>query len=203
MTQSSKELTISRLKLLLIAAIFFGPLIFAAVLYYGFPELIPAGRTEHGHLVNPARPLPTLSLYTADGQPADATIFEGDRWTILYFANRPCEKACRKRLYDTRQVRTALGREAPRVQRVYVASDSRYLPDAALVEKQHPDLKLYTTDQPGLRDWLNQTVEHAGANADVYVIDPLGNWVLYYQPKDPAKGLLKDLKHLLKLSHIG
>lgn len=203
MNQKRKERNLSRLKLLFVAAIFFGPLVIAAVLYYGFPEWIPAARTEHGHLLSPAQRAPSLTLRTPAGDTVDAPIFSDDRWTVLYFATSPCEKVCLKRLYDTRQVHTALGRHAPRVQRVYIASDPRYLPDTEFVKKQHTDLKLYVVEGTQLRDFLNQTVKDAGANGDVYLFDPLGNWVLYYLPKDPAKGLLEDIKHLLKLSSIG
>lgn len=203
MTQNSKERALSRLKLLFIATIFFGPLVVAATLYYGFPEWIPAERTEQGHLVNPAQRAPALDLRTAAGTVVDAPIFGNDRWTFLYFATGPCEKTCHQRLYDTRQVRTALGGDANRVQRVYIASDSDYLPDAQFVKDRHVDLKLYTITGDKLQQFLDKTVQGAGANGDVYVLDPLGNWVLYYQPQDAARGLLDDMKHLLKLSHVG
>jgi hypothetical protein len=34
-------------------------------------------------------------------------------------------------------------------------------------------------------------------------VDPLGNLMMSYSPQAPRKGLLEDLKKLLKLSHIG
>jgi hypothetical protein len=37
----------------------------------------------------------------------------------------------------------------------------------------------------------------------VYVVDPLGNLFMFYEPDAPPKGLLEDMKRLLKLSHIG
>jgi hypothetical protein len=37
----------------------------------------------------------------------------------------------------------------------------------------------------------------------VYLLDPLGNWLMYYRAEDPPRGILKDLKKLLRLSHIG
>ena len=35
------------------------------------------------------------------------------------------------------------------------------------------------------------------------IVDPLGNLVMRYDTREPPKGLLDDLKKLLKLSHIG
>jgi hypothetical protein len=37
----------------------------------------------------------------------------------------------------------------------------------------------------------------------IYVVDPLGNLVLSYAPQADRRGVLKDLRQLLKLSHIG
>ena len=34
-------------------------------------------------------------------------------------------------------------------------------------------------------------------------MDPLGNLMMSYDSQAPQKGLLEDLKKLLKLSHIG
>jgi len=37
----------------------------------------------------------------------------------------------------------------------------------------------------------------------VYIIDPLGNLMMYYPPGADPGGMLKDLKKLLKYSKIG
>jgi cytochrome oxidase Cu insertion factor (SCO1/SenC/PrrC family) len=37
----------------------------------------------------------------------------------------------------------------------------------------------------------------------VYIIDPLGNLMMYYPPDADPSGMLKDLKKLLKYSKIG
>jgi hypothetical protein len=37
----------------------------------------------------------------------------------------------------------------------------------------------------------------------VYLVDPFGNLVMSYAADAPARGLLEDLKRLLKLSQIG
>lgn len=200
---TNKQRLYSRLKLLFIASIFFGPLIAAWVLYYGFPGAATDPNGNNGALINPARPLPDLALRAVDGEVADKLVFEDQRWTLMYFASEPCAEQCQKRLYDTRQVRTSLHRRAPRVQRIYIATDDKFLPEADYAQTQHPDLELYVATDDALPRFLNENVDQAGTNGDVYVLDPLGNWVLYYQPRDEAKGMLEDVKRLLKLSHIG
>ena len=37
----------------------------------------------------------------------------------------------------------------------------------------------------------------------VYIVDPLGNLMMYYLPDADAGGMLKDLQKLLKYSKIG
>jgi hypothetical protein len=37
----------------------------------------------------------------------------------------------------------------------------------------------------------------------IYIVDPLGNLMMSYAPGADAKGMLEDLKRLLKLSHVG
>jgi hypothetical protein len=41
------------------------------------------------------------------------------------------------------------------------------------------------------------------ASQRVYIVDPLGNLMMYYQPDADARGMLKDLQKLLKFSKIG
>jgi hypothetical protein len=36
-----------------------------------------------------------------------------------------------------------------------------------------------------------------------YIVDPLGNLMMSYPPDADPRGILKDLKRLLRLSHIG
>ena len=36
-----------------------------------------------------------------------------------------------------------------------------------------------------------------------FLVDPLGNLMMYYDVDVPAKGMIKDLQKLLKVSQIG
>jgi hypothetical protein len=89
-----------------------------------------------------------------------------------------------------------------RVQRVFVAdADCCDLP---ALHAAHPDLIIRT---PGADDaaWLSQLPMREGATNShrLYLIDPLGNLMMYYPPEATPKGLLEDLKRLLRLSSIG
>jgi hypothetical protein len=50
---------------------------------------------------------------------------------------------------------------------------------------------------------LAEALGRPPADGMVFLLDPLGNLVLWYQDGFDPYGLLKDLKHLLKASQIG
>jgi hypothetical protein len=121
----------------------------------------------------------------------------------------PCTEACRTRLYDTRQVRLALDRDMNRVQRVFIADAGCC--DAQFLHDQHPDLIAIRADAadaplrallPGLDASAVPTAK-SGAAPRVYLIDPLGNLMMSYAADAKSKGMLEDMKRLLRLSSIG
>jgi len=97
-----------------------------------------------------------------------------------------------------RQARLAQGRDADRVERVWLLDDSA-VPDPALL-RDHPGL--ITARAPRGAFAAEFPVE--GNRADyIYVVDPRGNLMLRF-PGDPdPRKMLKDLERLLKVSRIG
>ena len=86
------------------------------------------------------------------------------------------------------------GGEQERVIRVWLANDDGE-PSAALVA-QHPGLER-------VRVASTSTANSPVADGRIYLIDPLGNWVLAW-PADPdIKKLANDLGRLLRASQIG
>ena len=199
MTQRGAQDRRQRRLLVGLALLFFAPLGLAFYLYYGHGTWHPGGRVNAGELIQPARPLPAPALPLLASGNTQPNFLKG-KWTFLYVTTGPCAQACRTRLYDTRQVRLALDRDMNRVQRVLIADadccDPQYLHD------QHPDLIAIRADAadaplrallPGLD----------AASPRVYLIDPLGNLMMSYAGDAKSKGMLEDLKRLLRLSSIG
>ena len=129
-------------QLLLIALVFFGPLLLAFWMYYG-SSWRPVGRTNHGDLIAPPRPLPALALPRVEGGssvPAPLTgssAFLG-KWSLVYVGPGDCGADCRKTLYFMRQTHLGLGNLMPRVQRVFLVSHDCC--DRRLIEHDYPDL---------------------------------------------------------------
>jgi len=187
---------------LLLVLLFMAPLAFAFWLYYG-SSWRPTGRTNHGALIDPARPLPEVALAAVGGHEPVAKVFEG-KWSLVVIgqggaAEQGCDAGCRESLVYARQTWLSLGRELARVQRVLLAPaaccDTEYL------RREHDGLLALDATTPGAAALLAQ---FPSPTADgIYVVDPRGNLMMRYDVHLDPKGLRLDLKKLLDLSHIG
>ncbi|MGH6913028.1 MAG: hypothetical protein ACREVN_02945 [Gammaproteobacteria bacterium] len=180
---------------LVLALLFLGPLALAWYLYFGTPDLRPQESVSHGTLVQP--PVPLTALEGPDGP------LLRDVWTLVYIGASPCGDPCRKALHDTRQVHRALGRRYDRVGRLYLQAGSDEIPSA--LRAQHPDLTVMRIDaqDSALLEAFPST-DGTPLNARrIYIVDPLGNLMMFYSPDADPSGLLDDLERLLRLSHIG
>ncbi len=96
-------------------------------------------------------------------------------------------------LYNTRQVRLALGKDMDRVQRILLLVGGHAATPPGGWKSAHPDLAV--ANRP--------PIEALSRPGDILLVDPLGNMMMRYADDYSAKGMLKDLKRLLKLSEIG
>ena len=203
MTERSADAHKARQRRMLIgvALMFFAPLALAFYLYYG-KGWHPRATVNAGELIEPARPLPALALPLQAGDVQTKPQFLKGKWTLLYVQNGRCDDECRRHLYDTRQVRLALDREMDRVQRVFIGdADCCDFPE---LKQAHPDL-IMIRSSPADAPLLALLPMHGGAGNShgVYLIDPLGNAMMLYAADAKPKGMLEDMKRLLRLSSIG
>ena len=183
--------------LLIVAALFFVPVVVAFTLYYG-KLWRPAHSAGKGELIDPARPLLVAGLRHVDGTPAGPEVLSG-KWTLIYIGDGRCDAACRNALVFGRQSRLALNNEMTRVQRVLLATanccDNAYLAreQAGLIA-----LDASSQDASALLAQFPAAREHS-----LFIVDPLGNLMMRHDASHTTNDLLSDLKKLLKLSHIG
>jgi cytochrome oxidase Cu insertion factor (SCO1/SenC/PrrC family) len=151
-------------------------------------------------LASPGTPVASRGAETQSDQ-TNPQFLKG-KWTLLYVQHGRCDDECRRHLYDTRQVRLALDREMNRVQRVFIGDSDCC--DVKELLAAHPDLiaiRAGPADEPLLG--LLPTRSAAVNSHRVYVIDPLGNAMMFYEADARPKGMLEDMKRLLRLSSIG
>jgi hypothetical protein len=182
-----------RLQLLLVAAVFLGPLLVAAWMYYGGGSVQPQGRTNHGALLEPianlAEELPHSAIHT----------HYQHSWVLLYSNDAVCDAACRDALYTLRQSRLMLGKEMDRLTRVFLHGNTP--PDTVFLAEEHAGL--VTIEDGSLTRLLNNKKPAELPANGFYLIDPLGNLVMYFRPDLHPSEMVDDVKRLLKLSHIG
>ncbi len=191
----------SRRQIYILIGAFFAPLALAFILYYGL-DVRPHGSTNKGDLIRPPVTLPEVELPGMADQKLAADALRG-KWSMVYVGDGACDDRCREALTLMRQSRLALGDEMSRVQRVFLVSNNCC--DQAYLDAEHDGLLLGRIDNPAGRTLLQTFPDAAGASTAgrIYLVDPLGNLMMKYEPDAPQKGLLEDLKKLLKLSHIG
>jgi hypothetical protein len=180
----------ARLQLALVAALFFGPLLVAAWMYYS-GSFRPVARSNHGLLIEPVLPL-------AVTYPGTAKIAAG-QWLLVYVTDRDCDDECEKALYTLQQSRLMLGNDMGRLTRVLLRG-GKGTDTVFFAEQDDGPMTLH--DKSLARDLaaaLSGGVPHGG----FFLVDPLGNLVMYFRPDLDPSEMVDDIKHLLKLSRIG
>ena len=203
-TNKENSRAVSRGKLLALIGIYAAPLL-AAWLWLGYVRSNEgAGVSVNGELIKPAVPLKAFDLADADGQARDVDSLK-EKWSMLYFADGDCSEACEKSLYNMRQVRLSTGRRMDRVQRVLITPQVKEM--SALLKDASEGLAVLggTPEQiDSLRQQVVKAQDGMGECVDcVYLVDPFGNVMMRFAPDLDPKKILKDLKHLLKVSRIG
>lgn len=190
----------SRLQLVLLALLFASPVIAAWLAWQYANQQGVAVTTNAGELVSPARPLAAAPWVGSDGEPLGDGLLTG-RWSYVLLAGDGCDAGCQERLYLSRQVRTSVNKDMSRVQRVLVLS--RQPSDLAMLRSEHPDLVIAVVSDTDLQAFGAQFDAASGSADRLYLVDPLGNLMMRYTTDVPAKGVLKDLRRLLKASQVG
>jgi len=185
----------------LLAAIYLVPLALAFLAYYG-TGWRPAGHVNHGTLITPPRPLPSLTLPQAaaagGGANASPLTFRGP-WTLVYIGAGACDADCEHALLVMRQTRLGLNYNMPRVARVFLVTGGCC--ERALAAAD-PGLVVVDASGAAAAPLLDE-FPAAGREHALFIVDPLGNLMMSYDARSNPHGLLEDLEKLLRLSHIG
>jgi len=191
-----------RLKLTVIFAVFLGPLLAAFGWYYGLGGAAATrATTNHAPLISPPLALAAFSNPAADGGAPFNLDSLKRRWTVVHLLPASCATRCLQALYNTRQARLALGRDAPRVRRIVLGTGRAQL---APLAADHPDSTRLLYAEGGLEEQLAPIRRRRDLGAaDALLIDPLGNVMMAIPAALDPRLLLKDLKKLMKLSRIG
>lgn len=194
--QAGARTRTGRWKMLAVLLVCAAPVIGSYLTYY---VVRPEGRRNFGELVEPQRALPDLVATTRDGTPVNLRTLKG-QWLLVSVAGGACDLQCANNLYLQRQLREGLGKEKDRLDWVWLVSDA-----APLADSLQPALKDATVMRlPGdkLSQWL-QPQSGQALQDHLYLVDPLGNWMMRFPPNLDAQSAAKvrrDLERLLRAS---
>jgi hypothetical protein len=218
-TQTESQTQYSgRLVLLLIAGLPLTMILMGTWLWYfvvrGDLDLVGMlGTANRGTLVQPPRQLEGVALLDGTGAPVSYADL-GRKWTLLVpGAGAKCDATCEQSLYVTRQIHIAMGREASRIQRLYLGdrgpaetalagelpSDGRPAPAsfAEFLQTEHPGLEVL---QLAGEDHGSLFSEYQRDPGTWYLVDPAGWIMMSYDAGTPYRDVMADLKFLLKNS---
>lgn len=164
--KQSAPLRSNQIVILALALITFVPVLLATASYFFFK---PKGGHAYGELLG-APSLPALALTDLEGKPASLDRYHG-KWVLLVTDDGACNESCADALFALQQIRAAQGVQAPRIQRVWLATGGEPPGASARAAALGADI-LVSHDVTPLA---------ADANQYIYLIDPLGNEVIRYE----------------------
>ena len=185
-----------RWKMLGVLAICAAPVIASYFTYY---VIRPEGRRNYGELIDPQRTLPALTVATPNGTPVPLASLKG-QWLLVSVAGGVCDAPCQNHLYLQRQLRESLGKEKDRLDWVWLVNDNADIPDALAPALQKATV--LRVDGAALNAWLAPAAGQQQAD-HLYVVDPMGNWMMRFPAAMDASGAAKakrDLERLLRAS---
>jgi len=200
-TARSKQ-AISRIKMLLLLGTFAFPLLLATI----WLQIVKSsdgglGVSARGELISPAFPLTDFEL-TERGEAAFTEESLRGIWTLFYAPIGECSEVCERNLYHMRQVRLSLNHRMDRVQRAVLLGAEDQLSEQLIAE--HLGLRVLSGERQVLMDQFQSAEGSMQARQDaIYLIDPFGNLMMRFPADLNPKSMLKDIKHLLKVSRIG
>jgi peroxiredoxin len=171
--------------------------------YFTYYVIKPEKRNNYGTLIDQrAHPVPAMATTTLDGRPQALEQFKG-KWVMLMVGSGACPDVCQKQLFALRQLRLMQGKEADRIERVWLITDKE--PLDTLIIREYDGTHMLRADAATVTQWL--PVDGGTTPADhIYLIDPLGHLMMRF-PKDPqlqeVRKVYKDINKLLKASAVG
>jgi hypothetical protein len=184
-----------RFQALMVLAVCAAPVVAS---YFTFYVVKPGdGAAAYGDLITPTRPIPEVTGRDLQGEPVALRDLTG-QWLLVTVGDAACGEACERRLFMQRQLREMLGRESDRVDKLWLVADDA--PVSAQLQEAlagTPAMHVVRLPRAQIAQWLEPAPGQV-LDAHLYVVDPLGQWMMR-QPVDPEPAKVKkDLDRLLR-----
>ncbi|WP_427913743.1 SCO family protein [Ramlibacter sp. MMS24-I3-19] len=194
--EQAQRTATGRLKMLVVMLICAAPVIASYFTYY---VVRPSGHAGYGQLIEPQRDMPPIQASTLEGQPQPLRALQG-QWLLVSVAGGGCTRQCENHLYLQRQLRESLGKDKERLDWVWLVDDAAPVRDSLRPALAQADVLRVPREQ--LAQWL-QSAEGSALEDHLYVIDPMGHWMMRFPPGMDRGGAAKakrDIERLLRAS---
>ena len=193
MAQRTKS---GRWKMLMVLLLCASPVIAS---YFAYYVIRPEGRRNFGELINPQRIVPNLNATSLDGKSVNLQTLTG-QWLLVSVSGGACDALCQKHLYLQRQLRESLGKEKDRLDWVWLVSDAAPIAPAILPAMKDATVLRMPAEQ--ITTWM-QAAQGQQLADHLYLIDPMGNWMMRFPPgldAAAAKKAKSDIDRVMRAS---
>jgi cytochrome oxidase Cu insertion factor (SCO1/SenC/PrrC family) len=193
----------NKITIILFIGLFASPLLLSWYVFNYTDFLEMRGTSNHGALINPPRPLGDLALIDPLNEKRQDSLH--GKWSLAY-VTESCDKQCLDNVYRMRQIHIAMDKHSLRVQKVLLLTAQRAddLTELLIEFAGQQIINTSLIDAGTLLEKFRLTVSDEPLQAGrLYIIDPLGNLMMSFQPDANPADILKDLKRLLRGSRIG
>jgi len=183
-----------RIKMLLMLLVAASPVIASYFTYY---VVRPDARKNYGELIEPLRPIPEgLQGINTQGQAVPLQSLT-HQWLFVSVADSRCDERCQNHLYLQRQLREGLGKDKDRMDWVWLRTGDAEL-SPVLQEATRTAVVLHMSESD-IASWLQPGAGYTLAD-HLYVVDPMGNWMMRFPANAEPKRMRSDLSRLLRAS---
>ncbi len=159
---------------------------------------------NHGEILNPIAHITSFQLKDENNQlvPENKLTY---KWRLISFVSKDCDDICEKRLHDTRQIHTSLGKDQHRLSRMFIHLEPAGESLMKLIADTHKNVIHVNGETKTIIEALGNNIRDGIGirNNETYIMDPMGNVMMRFTVEQPNKEFLYDLKKLLKASQIG
>jgi hypothetical protein len=186
-----------RRKMLLVLAICAAPVVASYLAYF---VIRPQARTNYSELIEPLRLIPSdLPLTDLQGAHVPAASLTG-QWLLVVVSAAACNTQCEAQLWLQRQLRETLGRDKDRLDKVWLLSDDAAPRSETLrAVSTNTNITVLRVPRPALARWLQPGPGRA-LEDHLYIVDPLGNWMMRVPVQPEPSRLKRDVEKLLRAS---
>ena len=185
-----------RMYMLLVLLACAAPVLLSYLTYY---VIRPEGRVHHGELIEPQRMLPAASAKDLQGKDLPLAQLKG-QWLLVAVGSSECSDKCERLLFVQRQLHKLLNKESDRLDRLWLITDQSAPKNELLAAIEGATVLRVTPEV--LSQWLLPATGRS-VEEHLYLIDPMGNWMMRFNYPDDAKTVVdmkRDLERLLRAS---